>query len=363
MRGGIVGNDFGRWCCLFESGDLNVTLRKKKKLMDQSVYEDLTELVDALRSETIASSITPERLGAIIQQIIDILPELDDSSIAAAASSALAAAQAAATQAQAAIAAAQAAETAAGNAVSTLASMASDIATALSKATSAYNNAQTAAASAQQATSQVSALAGRVSNLETFRANTEHTLSKVPEYHSATWLESEAGVISEENPERRALVRYTSMKTAIEAGNKLIKLYNIVAIEADVNSTNGHLFLVFLESDFAGSTSVVRYRIIPHSTYCEVEKTVVPMPYYDATWAKTYGGSRAQLDEFINVIQSTPRAIIIAGNQPVVWAMMRNMNVVQFAIMLDGGMRTYTVEYSSGAGETHTTYVDKTFIE
>lgn len=47
--------------------------------MDHSVFDELTAVVDALRAETVANSISPERLGSLLQRIVDVLPELDDS--------------------------------------------------------------------------------------------------------------------------------------------------------------------------------------------------------------------------------------------------------------------------------------------
>lgn len=331
--------------------------------MNHEVFDELTELIDALRAETQANSITPERLGSIIQQIVDILPDLDDSAIAAAASSALTAAQSALTQAQAAISAAQAAEDAASGVVGQVASYANDIAQALSTATTAMRTANEAATAASAATAQVSQLSSRVSTLEAFKTTTESKLSKVPEYHSATWLDSEEGEFDAENPNRRQLVRYTSMLDAINGGKKLIKKYNIVASGIDV--TNGVIILSFLEVDENRKTSMSVYRVTrPRgANYCVVEKTSVPMPVYNANWALNVGGSREQLDELINLSQATPQVLIMVNSQPVVWIARRNNDVVQFAVMTSTGMRIYTVEYSSGAGETHTTYEDKTFIE
>ena len=40
--------------------------------------EELTALVDALRAETTEQSITPERIGAILQRMIDVLPSVAD---------------------------------------------------------------------------------------------------------------------------------------------------------------------------------------------------------------------------------------------------------------------------------------------
>lgn len=185
----------------------------------------------------------------------------------------------------------------------------------------------------------------------------------MPEYHSATWLDSEEGEFDAENPNRRQLVRYTSMVEAIEGGKKLLKKYNIVASGIDV--TNGVIILSFLEVDENRKTYMSVYRVTrPRgANYCVVEKTSVPMPVYNANWALNVGGSREQLDELINLSQATPQVLIMVNSQPVVWIARRNNDVVQFAVMTSTGMRIYTVEYSSGAGETHTTYEDKTFIE
>ena len=128
---------------------------KNKKTMNHEVFDELTALIDALRAETQANSITPERLGSIIQRIVDILPDLDDSAIAATVSSALTAAQSALTQAQAAISAAQAAEAAASGVVEQVASYANDIAQALSTATTAMRMANEAATAASAATARV----------------------------------------------------------------------------------------------------------------------------------------------------------------------------------------------------------------
>lgn len=323
--------------------------------MNQSVFDELTELVDALRAEATANSITPERLGAIIQRIIDILPDLDDSAIADAAASALAAAQAAATNASAAVTAAQAAQAAVDELTDQLAALASSVADAQSQAWAASTAAQSATTAAQRATQQASQLATRVATLESFKTTAESKLSRA-EYHSATWLDSEEGDFDPENPNRRQLVRYTSMLEAIEGGKKLIKKYNILANGIEV--TGGIILLSFIEVGADKSVKMSVYRISrPGSAnYCVVDKMLLPLPFYDATWAKTYGGTREQMDEFINVIQASPRCLMIADNQPIVWAAMRNMNVVQFGVMLDGGMRVYTVEYSDGAGETTSSY-------
>lgn len=331
--------------------------------MNQSVFAELTDLIDALRAETAVGSITPERLGAIIQRIVDILPELDDSSIADTAAAAIAAAQSAITAANSALAAAQSAQTAVGNVTNQLAALASNVANAVEAATSAMSRAQSAATAAQQATSQVSQLSSRVSTLEAFKTTTESKLSKVPEYHSATWLDSEEGEFDAENPNRRQLVRYTSMLDAINGGKKLIKKYNIVASGIDV--TNGALILSFLEVDDNRQMKMGVYRVTrpQGANYCVVEKSSIPLPVYNANWALSVGGSREQLNELINVSQATPQVLIMVNSQPVVWIARRNNDVVQFAVMISTGMRIYTVEYSSGAGETNTTYEDKTFIE
>lgn len=284
--------------------------------MDQSVFNEITQLIDALRAETTVKSISPERIGALLQRIVDILPDLDDSEIGNAARAALEAAQAA----------------------------------------------QLAAAAAQQDASMASNLSERVSTLERYRATVEEALAKTPEYHSASWLDNEEGTYDSEHPERRKLIRYTSMVDAINGGKKLIKKNNIVA--SGINLTSGGIVLSFVEvgEDKVVHTSV--YRVVRPSSadYCVVEKTSVPMPVYNANWALRYGGTRAQLDEFINFIEATPQVPMMVGSQPIVWAARRNNNVVQFATITNTYIRTYTVTYDEGAGETNTTYEDHQFI-
>ena len=190
------------------------------------------------------------------------------------------------------------------------------------------------------------------------KAVLDHMISITPKYQSANWLEDEE---EQSHPGRRIAIRFTSMVKAIN-GNRLIKLYGNTATSAEVVS-DSIMVLTFLITSSTGKSKVVYYRVTytDGEDYCYVEKHEVPMPYYDATWATTYGGTLAQLEEFINVIENTPKVLTMANNQPVVWAARRTPTMVQFAVMLDGGMRTYTVEYDSGAGETHSTYTDKTF--
>ncbi|MBQ3325470.1 MAG: hypothetical protein IJG81_11610 [Muribaculaceae bacterium] len=330
--------------------------------MDQSVFNEITQLIDALRAETTVKSISPERMGALLQRIVDILPDLDDSEIGNAARTALEAAQAAVNLAQSAIDHARTASTVANDAAGIVSQLSSDVATAISNALSALRVAQSAATAAQQATSTASNLSGRVSTLERYRTTVEETLAKTPEYHSASWLDNEQGVFDAEHPERRKLVRYTSMVDALNGGKKLIKKNNIVA--SGINLTSGVIVLSFVEvgEDKGVHTSV--YRVVRPSSadYCVVEKTSVPMPAYNANWALRYGGTREQLDEFINFIESTPQVPMMVGNQPIVWAARRNNNVVQFATITNTYVRTYTVTYDEGAGETNTTYEDHQFI-
>ena len=207
-------------------------------------------------------------------------------------------------------------------------------------------------------------LVGYSNNDESYAGKTnlkavlDHMISITPKYQSANWLEDEE---EQSHPGRRIAIRFTSMVKAIN-GNRLIKLYGNTATSAEVVS-DSIIVLTFLITNSTGKSKVVYYRVTytDGEDYCYVEKHEVPMPYYDATWATTYGGTLEQLEEFINVIENTPKALIMANNQPVVWAARRTPYIVQFAVMLDGGMRTYTVEYDSGAGETHSTYTDKTF--
>lgn len=331
--------------------------------MDQSVFDELTQLIDALRAETTVNSISPERMGALLQRIVDILPDLDDSEISNAARTALEAAQAAVNLAQSALDNARTASNVANDAAGRVSQLSSDVATAIGNSLSALRIAQSASTAAQQATSTASNLSGRVSTLERYRTTVEETLAKTPEYHSASWLDNEEGSYDSEHPERRKFVRYTSMVDAINGGKRLIKKNNIVASGINITST-GVIVLSFVEvsEDKGVHTSV--YRVVRPSSanYCVVEKTSVPMPAYNANWALRYGGTREQLDEFINFIEATPQVPMMVGNQPIVWAARRNNYVVQFATINNTYIRTYTVTYDEGAGETNTTYEDHQFI-
>lgn len=301
-------------------------------------------------------------MGALLQRIVDILPDLDDSEIGNAAHAAFVAAQAAVDLAQSAIDHARTASTVANDAAGIVSQLSSDVATAVENALSAMRAAQSAATAAQQATSMASNLSGRVSTLERYRTTVEETLAKTPEYHSASWLDNEEGSYDSEHPERRKLVRYTSMVDAINGGKKLIKKNNIVA--SGINLTSGVIVLSFVEvgEDKGVHTSV--YRVVRPSSanYCVVEKTSIPLPVYNANWALSVGGSREQLDELINVSQATPQVLIMVNSQPVVWIARRNNDVVQFATITNTYVRTYTVTYDEGAGETNTTYEDHQFI-
>ena len=331
--------------------------------MDQSVFDELTQLIDALRAETTVNSISPERMGALLQRIVDILPDLDDSEISNAARTALEAAQAAVNLAQSALDNARTASNVANDAAGRVSQLSSDVATAIGNSLSALRIAQSASTAAQQATSTASNLSGRVSTLERYRTTVEETLAKTPEYHSASWLDDEEGSYDSEHPEQRKLVRYTSIVDAINGGKKLIKKNNIVASGINITST-GVIVLSFVEvsEDKGVHTSV--YRVVRPSSanYCVVYKTSVPMPVYKANWALRYGGTREQLDEFINFIEATPQVPMMVGNQPIVWAARRNNNVVQFATINNTYIRTYTVTYDEGSGETNTTYEDHQFI-
>lgn len=330
--------------------------------MDQSVFDELTQLIDALRAETTVNSISPERMGTLLQRIVDILPDLDDSEIGNAARTAIEAAQAAVNFAQSALEHARTARNVAVDAATAAQNAANVAQSALNNARNASNVANDAATAAQQATSTASNLSGRVSTLERYRTTVEETLAKTPEYHSASWLDNEQGVFDAEHPERRKLVRYTSMVDAINGGKKLIKKNNIVA--SGINLTSGVIVLSFVEvgEDNGVHTSV--YRVVRPSSanYCVVDKTSIPLPVYNANWALSVGGSREQLDEFINFIEATPQVPMMVGSQPIVWAARRNNNVVQFATITNTYVRTYTVTYDEGAGETNTTYEDHQFI-
>ena len=331
--------------------------------MNQSAFDELTSLVDALRAETVSDSITPERLGALLQRMIDILPLLDDSALAVDVQRAIDQAGLALNAARTAAQAATSAENSAANAVNRCAALAADIAGILNELISVRQSADNAASAAQQASSLVSRLSSRVTNLENFKTTAEDKLSKVPEYHSATWLDSEEGVFDREHPERRLLVRYTSMVDAINGGKKLIKKSNIVASGISVTTT-GAIVLSFLEVDENWATQMGVYRVTrPGSAdYCVVEKTAVPLPVYNANWVTRVGGGRQQLDELINIIESTPQVLMMINSQPVVWSARRSNDVVQLAVMNSSGMRIYTVEYNYTSGETLPSYEDYNFV-
>ena len=205
----------------------------------------------------------------------------------------------------------------------------------------------------------ITGLGGRVTSVEEWQTQAGNAAS-LPHYHSANWLENEQGSYSEDFPERRLKVRYTAMMSAIN-DNRLIKLFNVTASGVSIN--DGVISAVFMTTNSNGTSQTVRYyvRYASGDDYCTVEKKEIPMPYYDATWATTYGGSLENLEEFINVINSTPRALMLVESQPVVWAARRTPYMVQFAVMIDGGMRTYTTQYDSDAGETYCSYEDTIF--
>lgn len=73
----------------------------------------LTELISALRAETEADSVSPERVGYVLQQIVDFLPSLDSSGLTSDVATALNTARTALSTAQSATTAAQSAGTAA----------------------------------------------------------------------------------------------------------------------------------------------------------------------------------------------------------------------------------------------------------
>ena len=73
---------------------------------------NLTALVTALRAETERDSISPERLGYVLQQIVDYLPSLDSSGLSGDVASALSTARSALSAAQSATTTAEAAQTA-----------------------------------------------------------------------------------------------------------------------------------------------------------------------------------------------------------------------------------------------------------
>lgn len=102
----------------------------------------LTDLISALRAETEANSVSPERVGYVLQQIVDFLPSLDSSGLTSDVATALATARQALSAAQSATSTAQTAQTAAtsaqnvANSASSTAAEASRLANAASTAVS-----------------------------------------------------------------------------------------------------------------------------------------------------------------------------------------------------------------------------------
>ena len=84
---------------------------------------ELTELISALRAETEANSVSPERVGYVLQQIVDSLPSLDQSGLTDDVTTALATARQALTSAQGAQNVANAASTLAGQCESAVAAL------------------------------------------------------------------------------------------------------------------------------------------------------------------------------------------------------------------------------------------------
>ena len=127
----------------------------------------LTELIWALRAETEANSVSPERVGYVLQQIVNFLPSLDSSGLTSDVATALATARQALSAAQSATSTAQAAQTAAtsaqnvANSASTAATDASRLATAATNAvnelTELVGLLQTASAEATQTAKAASA--------------------------------------------------------------------------------------------------------------------------------------------------------------------------------------------------------------
>lgn len=131
---------------------------------------ELTGLISALRAETEADSVSPERVGYVLQQIVNFLPSLDSSGLTDDVATALATARQALTSAQGATTTAQSAQTAAtsaqnvANAASSTANAASTLAgqceSAVAALTTLVGQLQTASETATSAASEASAAVG-----------------------------------------------------------------------------------------------------------------------------------------------------------------------------------------------------------
>lgn len=134
----------------------------------------LTDLISALRAETEADSVSPERVGYVLQQIVDFLPSLDSSGLTSDVATALATARQALSAAQSATSTAQTAQTAAtsaqnvANSASSTAAEASRLAnaasTAVSELTALVGRLQTAS---EEATSTAEAARAAVEDIHT----------------------------------------------------------------------------------------------------------------------------------------------------------------------------------------------------
>lgn len=115
----------------------------------------------------------------------------------------------------------------------------------------------------------------------------DHIIELAPKRHWANWLEQGDSTTTQDHPERRLKVRYTSLVNT-EDQNRLIQLGSIAACGFDYVEEESTVYLSFMTVG-----GVLRYAITydGSSDYCEVYKSLLPLPNYDASWIKGSSGS------------------------------------------------------------------------
>ena len=119
----------------------------------------------------------------------------------------------------------------------------------------------------------------------------DHIIELAPKRHWANWLEQGDSTTTQDHPERRLKVRYTSLVNT-EDQNRLIQLGSIAACGFDYVEEESTIYLSFMTVN-----GVMRYAVTydGSSDYCEVYKSLLPLPNYDASWIK---GSNGTLDDY-----------------------------------------------------------------
>lgn len=119
----------------------------------------------------------------------------------------------------------------------------------------------------------------------------DHIIELAPKRHWANWLEQGDSTTTQDHPERRLKVRYTSLVNT-EDQNRLIQLGSIAACGFDYVEEESTIYLSFMTVG-----GVIRYAVTydGSSDYCEVYKSLLPLPNYDASWIK---GSNGTLDDY-----------------------------------------------------------------